>query len=232
MLYEVTSQLIALLNPQEKESLVKTLTADQYVENVNRMMDMQNSQTNIWLTIIGVLLTVVTAIFGFYTWKVSKDTERKITNNILKEVARKLDVEDISLVAHQIKGLLNNSIDAENRDVEIVEMLSNSGKNDSELMKKIIIPLVLKNNSFFNMLYEIISSDFEAKFIHFKINDYYEILEYSSGYEVVSDERESIEKIMQMIQEVINTERSKENISEDYVEKLAIFMDRLKSYLP
>lgn len=80
------------------------MTSEEYIETINKLMEMQNNLTNVWMTWIGLFLAAITVLQCWYNTTESKLIERRTREKILSEIHNKLDVEDLIEVKIKLDG--------------------------------------------------------------------------------------------------------------------------------
>ncbi|WP_193063497.1 hypothetical protein [Oceanobacillus oncorhynchi] len=80
------------------------MTSDEYVNQVNRLMDLQNAYMGIFLAVLGVVL----AIMGFLQWRLSDKQVEKIKSETEKKLLDQFNYKLEGSIKENKKTLLNS----------------------------------------------------------------------------------------------------------------------------
>lgn len=111
------------------------MTSEEYVVQVNRLMDLQN-------VYMGLFITVLFGIFGFFAyfqWRLNTTQAEEIRTKTIKEIAENLGVNEISefkTAVDKDRESLDHRLDLFSRDqIDFIISELHSKENDNDLWK-------------------------------------------------------------------------------------------------
>lgn len=107
------------------------MTSEEYIQVIEKLMELQDKNVNWLLTVLGILLTLIIGLAAFYQWRLSKGDKESLRNE--------MDAKDVELerrIEKQLydldKEIRNNFNDYENQIKDLKIKYENSFLNLEE----------------------------------------------------------------------------------------------------
>ena len=148
------------------------MTKDQLID---KLFDQVNNNVNMFLTIIGVFLTITLFLFGIFQWRFSSSQVKEMRNKLKKEIYEEYDLKKIDNLESQVKDLDKQTasiIQGQARKIQLIltDLFTAATKNIDE-NNQLVLAENLRAIKVFLLLsrYEVI----EYNWLLYPINEFY-----------------------------------------------------------
>lgn len=122
------------------------MTSEEYIEQVNRLMDLQTTYLNIFLWFLGIVIAIMLVLQWWLNSKQMKQIKELTKQETIKEIEESLGVSSLEDFKHDVKHQIKNIKRDINNQVEDIE--KERDKSDAT-----------------RLYYEIVQLQFEEKFL-------------------------------------------------------------------